>query len=144
MRCDLFTVAESTSIDVTTNRLSVFNIFDEINTPSLPTIMPGLAVVIMLTRDESEPDDVEIQISVSLNGRPLAQLPVTSSFQSKLKARIVATVQGMIFTEQGMYELAGHRGDERLGAWNLQVNLIPTTAQPQIQAVETVPVSSPR
>ena len=140
MRCDLFAVAESTSIDITTNRLSIFHIWDEINTPILPTMVPSVAVVMMLTREENEPADVELYIAVSLNGQRLAQIPATASFQTMLKTRFVATVQGMVFTEQGIYELEIHRGEEPpLGVWRIQVRLIP--AQPQIQPVETAPPS---
>jgi hypothetical protein len=143
MRCELFAVAESASIDITTNRLSIFHIWDEITTPSLPTMMPSLAIVMMLTREENEPNDVDLQVSVSRNGQTLAQIPATVSFQTMLKARFVATVQGMVFTEQGVYELAVHRGDEPpLGAWRIQVRLVPP-AQPQLQPVETVPASPP-
>jgi hypothetical protein len=143
MHCDLFAVAEATSIDITTNRLSTFNLWDEINAASLPTMVPGIAIVMMLTREESEPANPEIQIAVSHNSRTLAHLPVTASFETKMKTRIVATVQGMVFTEQGVYEVAAHHGDERLGVWRIQVNLISSAAQPQIQVVGTAPVSPP-
>jgi len=65
-------------------------------------MVPSVAVVMMLTREENEPADVELYIAVSLNGQRLAQIPATASFQTMLKTRFVATVQGMVFTEQGI------------------------------------------
>src|SRR5208282_433451 len=103
MRCDLFAVAESSSIDITTNRLSIFHVWDDLTTPILPVVLPSLAVVAMFTREQNEPDNVELQIDVSFTGKTLAQFPLAVSFQSMLKTRFVATIQGIVFSEQGTY-----------------------------------------
>jgi hypothetical protein len=97
----------------------------------------------VLSREDNEPNDLDLQVSVSRNGQTLAQIPATASFQTMLKTRFVATVQGMMFTEQGVYELAVHRGDEPpLGIWRIQVKVV-AAAQPQIRPVETAPASPP-
>jgi hypothetical protein len=140
MRCDLFVVAESAAIDVQTNRLSIFHIWDAVNATTFPSLVPVVAIVAMFTREASEPSEVELEIGGSLNGQTIAQLPVTVTFQNEvLKTRLIINVQGMVFAEQGACEITIRRGeDEPLAVWRVQVNLI---AQPQIQAVEAVPAT---
>jgi hypothetical protein len=99
-------------------------------------MMPSLAMIIMMTREENEPDEIELQIIISIDERVLAQIPITVPFQTGMKARFIATVQGMVFTELGNYQFRVHRGDEApLAFWMVQVKLVP--GQPQIQSVET-------
>jgi hypothetical protein len=141
MHCNLFAVAESSSIDIATQRLSIFNIWEDITTANLPAFVPSMALVAILTREENEPRDVELQVIVTLNGNNiLAQLQARVSFQSALKARAVINVQGMVFNEQGVCEIAIRHADaEPLGSWTMRVNLV---AHPQIQTVEAVPPAS--
>jgi hypothetical protein len=62
MRCDLFAIAESAAIDLQTNRLSIFHIWDEVNTTNFPALIPSVAIVAIFTREENEPNEVELQV----------------------------------------------------------------------------------
>jgi uncharacterized protein DUF6941 len=140
MQCELFAVAQSAVVDIATNRLSIFNIWDEIITPSIPAFVPSVTLAAVLKREENEPNEIEIQIVVTLNGHSVAQLPTGASFQEKLKTRLIVNMQGMVFTEQGVCEIAIRYGDASLAVWRILVNLI---AQPQVQTVEVAPVGAP-
>jgi hypothetical protein len=74
--------------------------------------MPSIVIVIMLTREEHEPNDVELQITASLPGQDPVSIPATAQFQDKLRTRVALTVQGMMFTEPGIVELTLRSGDE--------------------------------
>jgi hypothetical protein len=140
MHCDLFVVAESSSIDVATQRLSIFNIWDDISAPNLPAFIPSMVLITVLTREQHEPSEVELHVTVTLNGNPLAQLQTPISFQSGLRTRAVMNVQGMLFNEPGVCQITiGQADAQQLATWTVRVNLV---AHPQIQNVEAAPVSS--
>lgn len=141
MHCELFVVAESAAIDIGTNRLSIFNIWDEINTPSVPAFVPSMSLVTTFSREESEPNEAELQIMVTMNGQAVVQLPMTVNFQDKPRTRVLVGLQGMVFPTQGVCNIVIRQGDAPpMAEWKVRVNLI---ANPQIQTVEAAPASSP-
>ncbi len=54
MKLEFLLCAELASVDKSTNRLSIFNIMDELSTPSFPSLVPQLAVVSTFTRKKKK------------------------------------------------------------------------------------------
>ena len=57
MKVQLLTCCESAAVDVATNRLSIFNIFTDVNSQAFPNAI-NLMVVAIIARDDSETSEV--------------------------------------------------------------------------------------
>jgi hypothetical protein len=128
MRLLLFTCAETCVLDQLTNRSSLFNLLEEIVTPTFPVAIYSVAIFSLWERDESEPD-TEARLTVKLNTHELMQAPIALAFQGKLRCRALVTVHGLVVSEHGnlIFEVAS--GGSVVGAWTVIVQRVSEAGQ---------------
>ena len=115
------TCADSASTDSTSNRLSLFNIVEEINAASFPGIIPSMSFVFLLARKKSEPDIINVTLLAELNGKSIFELPYKVSFQGKLRARTIANLQGVPVFGPGKLAFLVKRKGATLCEWPITV-----------------------
>jgi len=62
-KLEYFVVAESVSVDQTTNRISVFHILEEIHAPKFPVVVPQLAAIVHWNAQDGDAER-DFQVSV--------------------------------------------------------------------------------
>ena len=82
MKVLFMTCAKSAIIDGATDRLSLFNIAEEVGVASVPVVVPSLAVVLMVTRRKNEPENDEIVIEADANGKKFLGLHSNFPFKA--------------------------------------------------------------
>ncbi len=53
-KLEYFVIAESVSVDQSTNRISFFNVLEEVHTPKFPVLIPQLVVVAAWNAEEGD------------------------------------------------------------------------------------------
>src|SRR5947208_3154590 len=76
-RCLLHVASDSAAIDLSTNRLSIFHIIEEINSPAFPTLVPTLTIVTLIEKEDGDNDNIGVRILAMLNGSQISEFPVT-------------------------------------------------------------------
>jgi hypothetical protein len=120
----LVTCAESAIVDTPSNRLSLFNLVEEIAGASFPGILPSVAFVIVLSRKKSEANRVPLKVTVALNSTILTEVPYTVAFQGKLRVRSILTLQGIPILEPGKLVFTA-KGPSISANWQVNVNAVP-------------------
>jgi hypothetical protein len=124
--------SESGAVDTTTNRLSIFNVLEEINAVAFPVIQPSLLISMLIERLPADPSNCTLQIVVNANNQQLFTIPMPVDFQGKLRARSLAQVQGVLLSAPGQLKIQAIYEKNPLAEWVGPINLI---NQPQAQLV---------
>lgn len=109
--------ADSATVDRTTNRLSIFNVIEQISGPTFPGFFPSLALVLMVRRKKSEPNSVDLKTVGTQDGKKIFELPFTLSFQTHLQARAVLTLQGIPLHKPGVLKFSVMNKNKEIGSW---------------------------
>ena len=78
----------------------------------------------MLSRIETDPDELDAQLRITLNERTLVSLPQKISFQSHLRARTLGFIQGLVITEPGSLRVGLYWDDIEHAFWTIAVNQV--------------------
>jgi hypothetical protein len=124
MQLLLLTCAETCVIDQTTQRLSLFNLLEEVQTPTFPAAIYSVAVFTLWEREAAEPDP-NAQLIVRLNNNQLLQAPLKVAFQEKLRTRTILTVHGLVMAEPGTLIVEVRAGDDIARTWRVPIAGIP-------------------
>ncbi|MGE0651925.1 MAG: hypothetical protein AB7P12_09265 [Alphaproteobacteria bacterium] len=137
--------ADSASIDQRTNRLSLFNIIEELSAAGFPANVPSLALVMLLKRSRKESEEVELGITGRLNGKDLFSGAFRISFQGKLRTRAIANMQNVILTAPGKLNVEVRHKKKVIGSWPVDVNNIaPPIAPPPTQVQSSTTSGQPK
>lgn len=101
---EYFVVAESVSVDQLTNRVSIFNVYEELNVPAFPYQLPQLvAVCSWNTTPEDEGQDFQVSLIIHTPaGEELGRY--ASNFTASAKRqRTFQMFQGLAFAEPGTF-----------------------------------------
>jgi len=122
---------ESVVVDQFTNRVSIFNLLEEVITPTLPV---GIFVVANFALWEREPGEADSRASliVRMNTNQLTQLPFEIAFQDKSRCRTIVGLSGIVLNEVGQLTFEITVGDAIYSTWRVPVSLV---AQQTAEAV---------
>jgi hypothetical protein len=95
MKVQLALLAQSASVDRFSNRLSVFNLIESLESPSFPIFIPEAVFVSVLRREEGDPTVSDATLSVHAGDSVVGRANVRIDFESSLHNRQVITFQGL-------------------------------------------------
>ena len=126
MELVLIACAESAAIDMSTQRVSLFNLLEEIGAASFPVILPHVSLISIFPRRANESENPSLQLRVTLDGQKQAlfEAPLEVQFQGKLRARNLTSLQGMPIPSTGLMKVEIRSKSRVLGTWNVQVGRI--------------------
>jgi hypothetical protein len=102
MQLNFFIVAESLSIDQSTNFASAFNIFEEIKVVGFPTIIPSMQILSTWVRDEGEEEqDCQCLLRITRPGNESPEEFPTNFRSSAPRHRTIHRLQGMPLEHAG-------------------------------------------
>jgi hypothetical protein len=88
-------VSQSAAVDRFTNRLSLFNVIEAIQSPRYPVILTECAVVIMLRRSDNEPNIFDSTITLNIAGNRIAQSTIRVNFENRQYVRLISNFQNL-------------------------------------------------
>jgi acyl-coenzyme A synthetase/AMP-(fatty) acid ligase len=129
MDCLFLVWADAASIDQGTNRLSIFNIVEEVTAASFPAVLANTTLVAMLERSPSEPDHADIAIRFETSGKKV-DIPSRVDFRGNKRLRLILTLQNIqILGPQQVRILVLYKGKPIGPHWAADIKAV---AQPQI------------
>ena len=120
----LFLCADSAAIDARTGSLSAFHIMEQLSTPSFPVAIPRVAVVAVVTREDSDPSNLQLQLQIFSGNQQLFVGPMAINFVQQVTARTVAEMHGLVVPGPGVLTFLLLNGEEKLGSWTVNINQI--------------------
>lgn len=127
MEVILLVCAQSAVIDQQTNALSIFNIVQELSSPSFPFAIGGFTVSTIFTRDNTEIEDpTDVRLKIHLQGKQIVDFELVLKFQGRTGLRHVGNFQGLLLTEPGNLIFSIHQGEREMGHWTVLVQHIGT------------------
>lgn len=132
---EYFLVAESVSVDQTTNRVSVFNVLEEIGAPQFPVLLPGCVAIALWN---SVPDDAgkDFQVKLRITLPDDQSYEMTSNFVMKTdRHRSVQRIQGLPITATGVLRFDVLLNGEHQASHAVNVKVAPYATLPKIPEV---------
>ena len=105
--------------DVTSNAVSIIDVFEEFNAPGLPFVIPGLSLLWTLEREATDPPKLVGHIRI-LQEQELGIYPVNLDFKGSLRTRSILVIRGLVI---------GHSSDLKI-EFELNEALITTLSLP--------------
>jgi hypothetical protein len=123
MRLISFICCELALQDVRLNTMSLINIYEELSSIAFPIAIPRLTAFAYLEREEGEPENQPCRLRATLNDQEVIDLPTNTEFQGKLRARMVAEMQGFPVAVPGDLKFALLAGDPliEVGSWIIKI-----------------------
>jgi hypothetical protein len=103
---NLFACASSALIDRRTNALSLIGVYEEINTPSLPLVLPELSIVWLTRRSSPSIVNFDAELEIKLNAKVMGTYPLKVNFGDQNNFRSIAIFGGFVITDPGVLEIS--------------------------------------
>jgi hypothetical protein len=124
IQAKVFLCADSAAIDARTNALSAFHIMEQLNAPSFPVAIPRVSMIAVLTRQDTDPSNVQLQLQIYSGNQQLFVGPMAVNFAQQLNARTVAEMHGLVVPAPGVLSFVLRNGDETLSSWTVLVSQV--------------------
>jgi hypothetical protein len=105
--------------------MSIFNIFQEINTPGFPFVIAEMVIATLVSLDEGETvDPTDVRVRISLGERQLADLPMIMQFQGRRNLRHISMLQAILIPTPHNLKVTIYRGETELATWPIEIRHI--------------------
>lgn len=121
VRLKLLLCAEGVVVDQRTNSVSVFAIVDEIMPQALPVILTRFVVLVILEREEGDPDGCDSTLILRLNDEIVFEQEMELDFQGKRRVRHMIHFGGVPIENPGTLIASLRLGDREVGKWDITV-----------------------
>lgn|SRR5208282_389727 len=95
MRLQFAIASQSAAVDRFTNRLSLFNILEAIQSPRFPVFLPEAVVVFVLRREASDIEPFDAEITLTLGGNRIGQSRMRVTIGDSPHVRLIANFQNL-------------------------------------------------
>ena len=125
LKCRLAVVADSVVRDADSNYVSIFNVFEEVNSFGFPLALNKFYALFMLTRQATDTEQYDGRLRMTLAGVQLTDVPLRFDFQGKVNTRVMAQLNGLIIPAPGILRTSLFIGADEIGHWETAVSLVP-------------------
>jgi hypothetical protein len=101
MKLQFAIVAQAAVVDRFTNRLSLFNVIEAVQSPIFPILIPECAVVIVLSRSNNDPNEFETTVTLEVAGNRIGQSTLKVNFDHKPYVRLISNFQSLPILGEG-------------------------------------------
>jgi hypothetical protein len=123
IRSQLVFAAENVVRDALSNKVSAFNILDEIVAQKFPLLLVRMAAVLVSRRDNDDPEEHELELRVSLDGEHLHSFPMPISYQGQLTHRALMVFEGFVIPHAGELAFSFRIGEQDLASYHFFAKL---------------------
>lgn len=114
--------AEKVIREVGSNKISLINILETINSPGFPLFIPELACLFITERSQEDPNILSCTIRISLDGKELNRMPGKISYEDKLLNRFILRMNGLVIPKPGTLRISFLKENNReIGFWEIMV-----------------------
>lgn len=127
-----FAVADSAAIDVGTNRVSIFNLLEQISSTTYPGVYPSMTVMAIASRERTEPSLFNLTIRIGMKGQePFVNSGLVMDFQDRIRARSLGQIAGLSVPSPGVLRFELLQEGNLLSSWETIVERVgePTFVQ---------------
>lgn len=121
MKIQLAVLAGSASIDRFTNRLSIFNVLDDISPPTLPVVIPEATFVMILRREAGEPSKLEGTVNIKIGDVLIGRAVQEIDFEGGVTNRQVLNFQALPIFQSGDLTFELHLPSQQITALTIPV-----------------------
>lgn len=135
----MFVCTESISIDVLTNRISCFHLFESIASPTFPLALPAFHVIALLEKKTDEPETYNLKTRWTLDGKEIANMDLRCDFQGSPRTRCIAGIGGIIAPQPGRLDASLMLDARKIASWEVALEGIaaPKLSQREISGAKT-------
>lgn len=131
MRCLLAVCADSAVVDQSNNRLSLFNIIDDLSIQQFPALFTRLTPVFLVEREEGDPELFNAAIVITQGANELGRIPVDANFSGRPRLRLLPQIQGLVVPVPGEIRVTLRQGEIELGHWAFSITQV-LAAEPEV------------
>jgi hypothetical protein len=108
MKVQLAIIAQSSSVDRFTNRLSIFNVLETLEAPSFPLFIAEAVFVSVLRKEEGDSNTADGTLTIRAGDTTVGHTTIRIDFESSQHSRQIITFQGIpVLTPQNLeFQLA--------------------------------------
>ena len=132
----LLLCAEYVLTDRDSNNASVINILEEIAPTVLPIIIPRVAVLCIIERQEEDPEEAEILLRLTLHDQIIFEQQIPIDFLGRQRFRQTVLLGGLPITQPGILDVVVFLDDRVLQTYQVPVRTPPRAAALQSEAPE--------
>lgn len=114
--------SESSAIDQSTNRVSMFHVIERINAASFPFFVPQIHYVTLFSREDSDPMKAEMEFRVSIGQKIVFSSPVSIEFEENKDTRFINDFGGLPIPNPGILEFYYLYREIPIGLWRIFVS----------------------
>lgn len=122
---DLMLVAERVIIDTESNRLTIFNLLEDLNVNQFPLFIPSLNVLNMLSKDDGDETILQCKLVLKLNDEELLNQPITLNFQNNRRNRSIVRIGGLMIPQSGKLLFEFYQNENLLATFLSILNITP-------------------
>jgi hypothetical protein len=124
---DFFLVCESYAIDKQTNRLSIFNVLENIGATRFPAIHQLATAITLLRIEEGDYDqDMQLMLTLTKPGQPSQSFPLNFRFErGKTRHRLIQGFSPIELTQAGHLTFAIALNGAHFATYRVPVTLTP-------------------
>lgn len=100
-------IAESVIIDQRTNKLSLINLLENLDSDGFPLFFTGFNVVLLCERVITESENQTVHFVISINNKNIFEIDTAMNFMEKgLRTRCILTLNGLVLPEPGLLTIS--------------------------------------
>ena len=122
VRVKFFICSDSAALDARLNTVSAFHIMEQLNAPAFPVAIPRVAVLALVSREETDPNNVQLHLQIVCGQQHLFDGPVPVNFNQQLSARTIIDMQGLVLPAPGELRLLLMNANDTIASWTVLVN----------------------
>jgi hypothetical protein len=143
MKVQIFAVSETAVIDQSSNRVSLFNLFENSNAVSFPIIIQSMTIVASIVKEDEDGDDgLNLSVRISIDEESIFEFPAEVAFLGQKLARSITHLQGMVITKPGLMRFELMQQGNALANWD--VRIVPTGPEVTVQPTAGAEVGLPQ
>ena len=108
-------------LDGLTNQVSIIDVYEGFKSQSFPFVIPSLAVVFYVQRDDDDPASIEFTLRCEVGDTETLSTPLRVEFETGLATKSIVNFEGFLIPKPGLLRIIALKDGEELAAIDLQV-----------------------
>ncbi len=129
-KLEYFLISEGVSVDQRTNRLSIFNVFENVNANKLPARVPLVVTVVSLIKEEEEQgEDLQLLLKIHSPGVEEAFEFTLNFVMERERHRLLMNIDNIVIKDSGDITFEIYINGKLLATRLVKATLVPPKAE---------------
>jgi len=108
-------------LDSLTNQVSIIDVYEGFKSQSFPFVIPSIAVIFYVLRDEHDPGSAEFTLRCEVGDTETLSTPLRVEFENGLATKTIVNFEGFLIPKPGLLRIIASRDTDVLAAIDLPV-----------------------